>query len=299
MAIERTVEGTDPWLRGISGYRKKLRPAVLCAIDYVVELVDALPPAVEMRLSGYTDDRVMKGFFISADDMKRSLAGDRSLAEFLRARAVCPTRVVALMAMEKRERTVFGVGMAGDVVVRDVPQVTVSFEEHRFLDPTADEAETRRLLKRRAFDHLLGLALRCLAVAKSERSGLEQRRTLLQSKLNLLEREGWGFDRPEATGRPDVAAVEEQLVQIDRQLQELGGDDRMLEVYLQIVADVLGNPRQYLWPGKETIFVDRMGIRRQDAAEATELALNMLYNVEGRSQAVILVALGEEELAGL
>jgi hypothetical protein len=28
-AIERAVEGTDPWLRGVSGYRRKLRPAVM------------------------------------------------------------------------------------------------------------------------------------------------------------------------------------------------------------------------------------------------------------------------------
>ena len=34
-AIERAVDGTDPWLRGLSGYPRKLRPAVLHAIDHV------------------------------------------------------------------------------------------------------------------------------------------------------------------------------------------------------------------------------------------------------------------------
>ena len=42
-AIERAVDGTDPCLRAISGYKKKLRPAVLRSIDHVVSLVDRLP----------------------------------------------------------------------------------------------------------------------------------------------------------------------------------------------------------------------------------------------------------------
>ena len=43
-AIERAVDGTDPWLRGLSGYRRKLRPAVVAAIDHVIALVDGLQP---------------------------------------------------------------------------------------------------------------------------------------------------------------------------------------------------------------------------------------------------------------
>lgn len=296
-AIERTVEGTDPWLRAVSGYRKKLRPAVIRAIDHVVKLVDALPPPVPMRLSGYSDDRLLKSFFISAAEMKQILAGDPSLAPFREVSA--PTRIVALLAMEKQENVAFGAGLSGDVVIRDVARVTVSFAAHRFLDPTGDEAETRRLLKRRAFDHLLGLALKRLTGMKSDREDLERRRTLLQAKLNLLEREGWGFDRAVAAVRHDVAAVEERLGEIELQLLDLGGDD-MLDAYLTTVADVVGMPGEYLWARNETIFVDRMGIKHQEPADdAPGLRLNMLYNAEGRSQAVLLVALEEDELRGL
>jgi len=48
-----------------------------------------------------------------------------------------------------------GMDLVGDQVHRDVPQVTVSFSAHRLLDPAASADETRRQLKRRAFDHLL------------------------------------------------------------------------------------------------------------------------------------------------
>lgn len=299
-AIERTVEGTDPWLRGVSGYRKKLRPAVLAAIDHVVTLVDSLPPPIPLSLSSFIDDRLLKSMFISSRDMSQILSGDRSLAEFRREEAGDASRVVALLAMEKQERGAFGAGLSGEIVVRDMPIVTVSFEGHRFLDPTGDEAETRRLLKRRAFDHLLGLGLKRLGDVKSERRELERRRALLQAKLNLLEREGWGFDTLRTTEGGAGVDVERQLGEIEQQLLELGGDDRMLDLYLEIVAQLLGSPKEQLWMQPETVYIDRMGVKRQEAADdATEITLSMLYNAAGRSQAVMLVSLKSEELREL
>lgn len=295
-AIERAVDGTDPWLRGVSGYRRKLRPAVVAAIDHVVTLVDSLPPPVPLSPARYGDDRLMKSFFISANDMKRVLAADRSLADFRKESAGVSFPVVALLAMERQEKVTFGAALSGEIIIRDTPMVTVSFEKHRFLDPTGDEGETRRLLKRRAFDHLLGLALTQLGDMKSERRELERRRELQRAKLNLLEREGWGFDTAH-TGSEGVDQVEEQLERIERQLRELGGDDRVLEAYLDVVVRVLGSPAEQLWPRPETIFIDRMGIRRQEAADdAPPLELNMLCNAAGRRQALLLVTLDSDEL---
>ena len=298
-AIERAVEGTDPWLRAVSGYRKKLRPAVVRSIDHVVQMVDELPPPMPVRLADYTDNLRLKGFFISANHLKKVVAGDRSLAEFLQGPGGGIADVVALMAMEKQEKTILGAELSGDIVIRDVPQVTVSFDAHRFIDPTGDERETRRLLKRRAFDHMLSLALKRLTAVKWERSDLERRRALLQAKLNLLEREGWGFDQTDVEERLDVATVEARLGEIEAQLKDLGGDDRMLQTYLEIVAEVLGRPEEYFWGKRETIFVDRMGIKRNEASsDAPELSFGELYNAEGRSLVVTLVSLQGEELRG-
>jgi hypothetical protein len=296
-AIERAVDGTDPWLRAVSGYKKKLRPAVIRAIDHVVALVDGLATPVPICLGNYTDDRRLKSFFISATHMEKVLAEDRAIAEFMKGPGGEAHEIFALLAMEKQERMIFGSALSGDIVVRDVAQTTVSFDAHRFLDPSGDEGETRRYLKRRAYDHLLGLALKRLANVKWEREDLERRRTLLQSKLNLLEREGWGFDQADSTEKLSVADIEKRVGEIESQLKELGGDDRMLETYLGIVADLLGRPEEHLWGRTETIFVDRMGIKQSEASDdAPELTFSELYNAEGRSQVVMLVALESKEL---
>ena len=298
-AIERAVEGTDPWLRAVSGYKKKLRPAVIRCIDHVVALVDALPPPIPVHLDGYGDDPRLRSFFISALHMKKVFSNDRSLAEFMKGPGEAASRVVALLAMEKEEKVILGAALSGDIVIRDVPQVTVSFDAHRLIDPTGDEGETRRLLKRRAYDHLLSLALKRLTIVKWEREDLERRRTLLQAKLNLLEREGWGFDEGEASEKLSVAEVEERLGQVETDLKKFGGDDRLLETSLETVADVLGHPEEYLRASSETIFVDRMGIKHSEAShDAPEVRFGELSNAEGRRLVATLVSLEGEDLRG-
>jgi hypothetical protein len=202
--------------------------------------------------------------------------------------------------MEKEERVIFGAALSGDVVIRDVPQVTVSFDAHRFLDPSGDEKVNSFELKKRAFDHLISLALKRLSSVKSERKDLERWRTLLQSKLNLLERGGWGFRESEGADRPDAPSVEVQLGQIEAQLKEIGGDDRMFEAYLDIVIDVMGHPEQHLLSRNETIYVDRMGIKHEEPADdAAALSLTVLHNAEGRSLVVLPVVIQGAELREL
>jgi hypothetical protein len=299
-AIERAVDGTDPWLRAVSGYKKKLRPAVVRAIDHVVALVNVLPPPVTIDFGSYCSDPLLKAFFMSTAEMRQIFSSDRDLDDFLKGPGGTASRVSALMVMEKQEKVGFGVALSGDVVMHDVPQVTVSFVGHRLLDPSEDEDKTRRQLMRRAYDHLLGIALGAITLVKGKREDLERRRTLLQAKLDLLQRGGWGFDETGSAEKPQSAVLEEQLGQIETKLQEVGGDDRMLEVYLGIVADVLGRPEEYLWSGRETLIVDRLGIKRSEPADdAPELTLGVLNNAAGQSRVVTLVVLSCEELRTL
>ncbi|WP_328758368.1 hypothetical protein [Geomonas diazotrophica] len=288
-AIERAVDGTDPWIRAVFGYKKKLRPAVLHAIDHVVSLVDGTGPILALDPQRYDEETNLRTYFISASEMGLFLERDPGLAQ-LRGKPGDGQRVATgLLLMEKQERLTLGAAMSGDVVLRDVPQVTVSFEGHRLIDLNDKEEETRYLLKRRAYDHLLRIALGRITEIKTRRGNLEKHRTLLGSKLSLLRRGGFGFG-PGSGAEPDVATLEQRLAQIEEQLLEIGKDDKMLEVYLGVVADVLGRAEEHLWVGKETLVVDRMGIKRKEAGpEAREINLDVLCDAEGRRLVVSLV----------
>jgi len=289
-AIERAVDGTDPWIRAVSGYRKKLRPAVLCAMDHVVALVDALPPTVLIEAGSYDSDNRLRVFFSSRAELQNLLAGDPGLNALLQGEGGGLSRITALLAMEKQEKTILGSELSGQIVLRDVPQVTVCFQAQRLLDPAPSEEETRRQLKRRAYDHLLSIALRQISGVKSERDKLARHRALLQAKLNLLQRGDWGFEEGAGDGHLTIPETEARLKKIEASLLKYGGDDRMLEVYLETLAGVLCRPEKHIWARKERVIVDRMGIKRsQPAQDTTEVELHMIGDSEGRNLAVSLV----------
>ncbi|MGW8313582.1 MAG: hypothetical protein ACWGOL_10160, partial [Desulfuromonadales bacterium] len=165
-AIERAVDGTDPSLHAISGYRRKLRPSVLAAIDHVVTLVDGLAPPRLATRDSYSHDPLLQAMFLSSEQMIRVLHTLLSAQPTVRGEAC------ALLVMDMQQRGIFGADLQGSTVVRDVPQVTVSFANHRLLDPSSEEDETRHLLKRRAFDHLLKMALRRMVATGEIRKDL-------------------------------------------------------------------------------------------------------------------------------
>ena len=291
MAIERAVDGTDPWLRGLSGYRRTLRPAVLHAIDHVVALVDNLGEVLELSRQSYDENPQMKLFFISAEQLQRFLDSDPVLTAFhgqTGGHAAQP--VWALLVMECEQRHTFGSDLQGETIVRDVPQVTVGMTAHHLLDPTTDIAETRRLLKRRAFDHLLTLALARIAAVHDVHEELVRHRTLLQSKLDFLQRGGWGFASLDHDVPAPVSELQGQLAVIEAQLAEVGGDDHYLEKNLELLVEVLATAQQQLWAESLPLIVDRMGIRRNQASsDAPELIVTELHNAAGRRLVARLV----------
>ncbi|WP_224956809.1 hypothetical protein [Geomonas subterranea] len=290
-AIERAVDGTDPWIRAVFGYKKKLRPAVLHAINHVVSLVDGTGPVLVLDPLRFDLDANLRTYFISGAELRDFLERDPGLRQLRGTTGRGQHGVTGLLVMEKRERLILGAEVSGEVVLRDVPQLAVSFEAHQLLDLNGKEEDTRYHLKRRAYDHLLRQALGRITEIKTRRGNLEKHRALLEAKLTVLRRGGFGFD-PRSGEETDVIAVEKSLADIEAQVLAIGKDDKMLEVYLGVVADVLGRAEEHLWLGEETLIVDRMGIKRKEAgAGACEVKFDVLRDAEGRRLVVSLVSI--------
>lgn len=298
-AIERAVDGTDPRLRALPRYQKPLRAAVIHAIDHVVGLVEQLPPPTEISRQRYGTDPQLCAFFASVEHMQEIFGTDQALSDFLAGlEDPVSEQVIALLVTEKQERHVFGMDLEGEILRRDVAQVTVNFTGHRLLDPTSTEEETRRLLKRRAFDHLLSLALRRIVSARMQRAGLEEQRTLLRRKLKILQDGRWGFEESGRGKRPNVAELEAKLKENEAQLLGLGTDGGTLKAHLDTLIDVLSQAEAGLWPTRVSLIVDRLGVKReQDAVGTLQLDLDELRNVTGRAAIVRLVSLSRAALS--
>jgi hypothetical protein len=295
-AIERSVDGTDPRLRALFGYKKNLRPSVIHAIDHVVALVDGIPKPLLAGRSDYNADLRLKALFASADRMQEVFGNDVALNEFRSGSGKNAERVFALMLAERVEKNVLGMELAGNMLRRDVAQVSVSFRYHRLIEVTSNEADTRRQLKRRAFDYLLTLALTRIAEVHGERADLARQRDLLRHKLSALQRGGWSFEAMEGTP-PEHKVLIAELQQIEKELTKLGTDAGALQEHLDIIVDLLGHAEQQLWAEEFVMHLDNMNIRRdaQDAS-AQRIPLRELHNARGAGLVMLLVSLAPGEL---
>ncbi|MBK5964763.1 hypothetical protein CCR95_11900 [Thiocystis minor] len=296
-AMERAVDGTDPRLRLLPGYRKRLRQPVIQAIDHVVALVDAIPAPLPAGAGRHGDEPLLKAVFSSAGDMLETLGRDAALRSFLAsAEGRGAEQVTALLLAERVERSILGMDLIGDQVHRDVPQVTVSFAGHRLLDPSATEAESRRQWKRRAFDHLLTLALTRIAETRVERADLKRQHDLLRRKLTALEHGGWSFE-PAEDAHPDPAALQVELDKLTAQLNALGADQDVLRVHLQLVAELLGEAPSQIWAEPVGLWLDAMNIQRAaDDPSARLVQLWELHNARGRRAVMLALSITPGDL---
>ena len=296
MATERVIDGTYPRLRAVPGYKKSLREQVIHAIDHVISLVDSIPETLPASKVGYSKMPLLSAVFVSPEHMREVFGNDPVLSEFRENNAATKEGVTALLLAECKEKNTLGVALEGEILRRDVAQVTVSFSHHRLLAPATGENESRRLLKHRAFDHLISLALMRICEAKGERAELNHHRELLRSKLDVLQKSGWNFDNPEGE-QGDPAQLQQALDDIEGQLNALSVDDRTLLGQLEIVTDVLANAEKHLWSEGVELHVDKMNIRREAASpDANQLCFNELHNARGQKMAMLLVSLNPEEL---
>ena len=171
-AIERVVDGTDPRLRLIGGYRRKLRKAVTRALAYTHRLVETIPPPVEMGRKTFVKDPHVYAFFASVERLQEVFSHSIPLTEFFQhPENTALNECYAFLVMEKEEKRVFGVELEGEIVKRDVPRIAINFSGHRLIAPGATEAATRQELRERAFNHLCRVCAREYSLASITQAG--------------------------------------------------------------------------------------------------------------------------------
>ena len=305
-AIERVVDGTDPRLRAVSHYRRKLRDAVAHSVDYVAQQVATLPPAIEVGRRRFTTDPCLRALFISPDHLREVLSFSQTLhknppkASF--PSAVSP-ELYAALSMERFEKTMLGVELQGDLLRRDVPQMTVNFRNHRVAFPTSSETETRREMMKRAFDYLIEAALQSLTATRTRKQQLQQQqRQLLQKKAQVLKRAEPGLEALLANPAPrkaaETAAIERQLREIAAEFSQLHADSATLDHHLAQIVATLRQPERHLRMDRVSLTLNHMNIKvsGDKAKTANTLTFDDALIGANRRMTVLLVHFPRSEL---
>ncbi len=261
-AIDLAVETVDPRFKLISGYRKKLYPAVVEALLHARKLIQEIPGSLEITRAAYASDPLVYSLFGSVEQLE-SVFGQDSAVKALKSkvREVGNDHCYALLLMTLHERRRPGVVLRGDMVQGDVMQEVVYFSDHKLAKVAISENDVRRDLRQRAFEQMLSEAMRQRIEHSRQVTGLKHERSRLTRELR--EAAGQNLTTEELLDHVDsplsrtLADVEEQLTQMTSKYSEL-------EDYLDMLLQVLTRPQEYCGLENRDIRLDRSGVKLSD-----------------------------------
>jgi len=250
-AIEHVVDEIYSRLRFLSGYSRRLRKPVATALHYIDELVEKVPEAILCSRATFSEDRRVNAFFADPNHLQAVFSRSAEIHDLLEADPEAG-ECWALLCMKMEEHRRLGVSLVGDAVRKDVMQTTVNFSDHRIFSPATSEKRARCSLKSCIFDNLLTYIHKRARDEKIRVTELENRRNFLVTRLNRPASEDDGESRREL--QREVDEIGETLA---REIPRLAS----LESRLDLVADVLGHPAQYVSGQLNAIHLSRMGIK--------------------------------------
>jgi len=265
-AIDIIMDETDPRLRLVSGYRRKLRKPVIRSLLYVNRLVARIPGAFEVNRRSYGSNPQVNALFGSADQIETLISHSKVLKKYFEDN---PDRDVVYvpLAMNRTEKRVLRTESGGDSINREVTRVAVNFSDHWLGVCGSSESELRGMLRWRGIHNLAITALETIARLKMKTSELTEQHALLKIKLRNLQSQHRGLDALTAAdshNSGDVPALSRQLEETERQLREAQANPGTLADYLVQVCRVFNHPSRYLRVKPGTVRVDRMNIKVED-----------------------------------
>ena len=287
------MDGTDPRLSALPSYRKKLAPAVESAIDFVVDLVDSLPPPVELSGAQFSENDLIRGLFASKQHLREILGKSKVLREYLnRRKGGPPENLYALLGAVRSERSMLGMDLQGDIVKRDVMQQVVNFSNHRFVCPADSQSENSLEAKRRAFDNLIEYSLEQILSSRLKREDTSRRYKLLKSKLKAMEAAGLGINaiaEPDQSEKVDIKGLQDQVVQLEDELAATEAAPPTLDHYMDVIVETLSSPELCLQTTPVSLKLNHMGIKLEEDATGPAINMEMLELSLPNGRRVIVV----------
>lgn len=271
-AIDMVVAGTDPRIRAVSGYGRKLRPAIERMLAHLDACGSWLAPPIDLSPRAWSTDPLLRLLFVSAEELRAEFSRSEELRAYFRNHPDAGEAFVALGATRGERRT-HGSALHGDVLQRDVAQTVVQFTGHTVFGVCGSERELRDQVERRGFAFLVGEALEHLVAEHTRRHGLEAGQHMLQLRLKALEHKQRAVDTLYDAGSiPDarIAELREQLRAGQHALDEARTRLVTLDDYIAHIGEVLSHPEQHLAEKRTSLRVNRMNVKVDAPGEPSE-----------------------------
>lgn len=156
--VENFVDASNSKMRAVHDYSHKLRGHVRALYNHVLQVADEIPPPVDLSMDAFRTDPLINALFVNSNDIDKLLNTDSDVDAYLRSHSKYQAPVLyALLTASKSEKRMLGVGMQGDMLIRDVPQQAVNFSSHKIHTPCASSLELGTALKEYLFGRVVAL----------------------------------------------------------------------------------------------------------------------------------------------
>lgn len=156
--VESFVDLSNSKMRAVHDYSHKLRGHVRTLYNHILQVADEIPPPADLNLDAFRTNPLINALFVNSNDIEKLFKTDPDVDAYLRAHNKYQAPVLyALLTASKSEKRMLGVGMLGEMLIREVPQQAVNFSAHKIHTPCASSAELSTSLKKYLFGRVVVL----------------------------------------------------------------------------------------------------------------------------------------------
>jgi len=224
--VENFVAAANNKLHIVNGYGEKLREPIRALHDHLLNIAAQISPPIELSPATFGSAPLVNALFVNGDEIDRLFALDHTAAAYLCKNSLDQTpKVYSLLTACKHEKASLGVGMLGNLLVRDVPQQTVNFAAHKIHTPCANTIELNQALKKYLFEGVVERLKQAMA-ARLAAETLTPGDQSYEARLNSL-------------ANPDqyLATLLEQMAEPDKLLSITQTHFRLSKLGIKIAAD--------------------------------------------------------------
>ncbi len=151
--IESFVDAANSRIRAVHDYAHQLREHVRGLYSHILQIAEEIPAVLDLNQEAFTLNPLVNALFVNSDDLEKLLKTSPDMRDFLQEHSPNQMPVIyALLTACRDEKSVLGIGMMGDMLVRDVPQKSVNFSSHTLHVPCTNKSEMAQACKKFLFD---------------------------------------------------------------------------------------------------------------------------------------------------
>jgi len=300
-SIDRVVDGIEPKMRYFPGYKKILKQGVSTSLTYINNLVDTIPGPVLFSSKTFTKDPKVNACFATIEELQNTFGDSDELRRFFEAPENADRdEAYALLCMKKTQKTVLGMDLKEDMILRDVVQTALNLSEHEILSPATSEVDVRDGIKLCIFDGLITHSLQKILEFKEQKKGLEIQQSILKSRLKTRQSESGGLSKLLASTSEEKLSVdiEQQISETEKKLEELPASWEAPRFYLQFIKNILLQPEKFISIKVDSFTITKMGIVTDDdsSQSVNTIDFNEILIANVLERAVIIVRYPRSEL---